>query len=223
METRLVLIEGLPGTGKTTTAGSLARRLSEAGWPGAWWREEEADHPATPRSLRRTAARPGFAERCLASWERFVDARRPGEPLPILEGAALQSTIRFLLEHAADEAEILDFVRALDRVLAPLAPLFVHLRARDPRRHLTGFVYPLRGEAWVGKVGGHLERTPFCRERGWRGVEGMTRFWLRYAALCDAALRELSMPVLQIEVSDTGRVALPEREERVFSRLASAP
>jgi adenylate kinase family enzyme len=42
--TRLVLFEGIPGSGKSTTGQFIARRLAVLGISARWWHEEEAAH-----------------------------------------------------------------------------------------------------------------------------------------------------------------------------------
>ena len=44
-QTRLVLFEGIPGSGKSTTGQFLARQLMDQGILARWWYEEEAGHP----------------------------------------------------------------------------------------------------------------------------------------------------------------------------------
>jgi hypothetical protein len=195
---RALFVEGLPGTGKTTAARWIHARLEGRGVAARWWREECADHPATPRTLRRTAATPGFAARCLAHWRRFASESRNAGALPILEGSAFQSTIRFMLEQEVPRDEILAYLRDFERMLAPLAPRLVYLAAPDPRAFLTDFVYPTRGPEWVAKVSAHLAATPCCRARGWSGPDGMLRFWLLYHDLCEAALAQLGFPLLRL-------------------------
>jgi hypothetical protein len=68
---KLVLVEGLPGSGKSTTAQFLARQLRLAGHPASWHHEGETPHPV----LRRPADSPMwagyFADR-LERWREFA-------------------------------------------------------------------------------------------------------------------------------------------------------
>lgn len=215
----MILIEGLPGTGKTTLAGRLQRALAARGVAASWWREEEIDHPITPRTLRRTAAQPGFAERCIRQWIRFASQRREGAELPILEGTAFQSTIRFMLEHELSREEILAYVRAFDAAVTPADARLVYLAPDDARAFAVHFVHPARGAEWVSKVSAHLAGTPFCRRRGWSGAEGMIEFWMAYRELCEEALAALRLPVLRLGV---GPAHWPEAHERVLAWIGSS-
>lgn len=196
--TALVLVEGLPGTGKTTAARRFHRWCEERRIPSRWWVEEDPEHPATPRALRRTAGEAGFAERCLSHWRAFARRARSSAEILVLEGAAFQSTIRFMLEQGRERTEILRYVEAFDATVAELAPRAVYLEVEDARAFLADFVYPTRGAAWVDKVAAHLAATPCCRARGWSGPAGMLDFWCLYRDLCDEAVARLSCPVLRL-------------------------
>ena len=73
----------------------------------------------------------GFAPRCLDAWGRVVAAcgRRPW----VLEGVALQSTVRFMFEHDVPEPDIVTYWDEFTALVRPVDPLIVHLEARERR------------------------------------------------------------------------------------------
>lgn len=88
--TKLVLVEGIPGAGKSSTCQLLRRSLAAAGRPAVWWHEEQRGHPVymfgDGPSIQATLAELGagrhveVAERALAWWAAFVEeAGRGGE------------------------------------------------------------------------------------------------------------------------------------------------
>ncbi len=48
--TNLVLIEGLPGSGKSMSGQRLTLQLDRLGVPARWWHEEHPGHPLYPFS-----------------------------------------------------------------------------------------------------------------------------------------------------------------------------
>jgi thymidylate kinase len=44
----LIFVEGVPGSGKSTTAQFIARRLARSGRPARWFYEEQAPNPFVP-------------------------------------------------------------------------------------------------------------------------------------------------------------------------------
>src|SRR5262245_20350008 len=82
-ETRMIFVDGLPGSGKSTTAAHVAGELEQLGIPCRLLREREADHPLNVGgdlhpSGRTTGARMfaeytvgSFVDESLARWSAF--------------------------------------------------------------------------------------------------------------------------------------------------------
>ncbi len=198
---RLLLIEGIPGSGKTTAARRIAEQLAARGIPARWHLEESRSHPVAPRDLRRTAREPGFGPRLLDSWRRFAASAPEGE-VTILEGTLFQSGVRFLYANDAPVSEIRAFVEGLVPVLSPLEPLLMLLRPAEPLRHQSDFVFPTRGARWVEKVSRYTAETPVGRRNQWIGRRGMAHFWCDYWARCMDLARSLPWPRLDVSVRE---------------------
>jgi hypothetical protein len=205
LDTRLILIEGLPGSGKTGTARWLHQRLRDCGVPAEWCIEEDPEHSVLPRRVRRLASRPDFAERCLAAWERFSEGAALREEVHVLEGCAFQSSVRYLLEYGAGLDAIGTYVDRFEHAIAPLRPRLIYLYQADPARFFEEQTLARKGELWVAKVSAYLASTPYCRARGWNGSDGMLRFWLHYRSVCDTLQARLELPKLSIETSAQDR------------------
>src|SRR6185295_5519402 len=93
----LVLVEGMPGSGKSTTAQWLAGELEHQGRPARWVYEGEVPHPVVdPPSglLRDWKEIPG---RHFAGWSRFAAAVRAEETVVVVESAFLQRSVAAML------------------------------------------------------------------------------------------------------------------------------
>lgn len=192
---RVVFIEGLPGSGKTTLAKHLCEVERLAGHASEWHLEEAADHPVHPHALSARKAHDDFPFRCLQSWQRFADRTRSEDTLHILEGSAFQSTVRFMMEQ--DREGIAGYFAHFEEIVSPLQPSFIYLRPVDAVAHSQATA-SFRGPNWTRKVAAYIEQTPYARRRGLRGEAGMHRFWADYAQVCDALVAQLAMPVTPI-------------------------
>jgi len=192
-ERQLWLVEGIPGSGKSTTAGLLRDACASRGRAARWWLEEARDHPVTSTALKASAAGPDFPARCLEAFRAFL-TREDG--VLILDGAAMQSTIRFMFANRCEVEEIADYFDQWSVLVEPTAARLVYLDIDDPKSHYLDFLIPVRGVEWTDKLVRYVESTPIAQANAWRGTEGLVCFWSGYQDLCRAMLSRLRGPVL---------------------------
>lgn len=192
--TRLWLLEGLPGTGKTSAARRLAELCDEARLAARWWPEEAKDHPATPAALRRQSAHPDFAGRCVSSFRDLVHLQ---DGVLILDGSALQSTVRFMFAQGWRDERIAAYVAEWSRVVAVAQPRLLLFRVGDLPKHFDQVV-AIRGRTWSSKLTSYVERTPVALTKDWRGSEGFLQFWAAYQSLAFEMAAEANCPVLEL-------------------------
>ena len=192
-----ILVEGIPGTGKTTAAKALVAGFERAGVGARWYLEEDHGHPVMPRPLLKQWREADFGARCAASFERFARSIPPDQT-EVLEGTAFQSTARFLWAADRDE-EIPGYLDGLARALEPVRPALLHLRPRDRARYFREFVLPTRGPEWTAKLVTYVEGTARAKRLGWRGSEGLVEFWARYGECADVWVAALPFPCRTFE------------------------
>ncbi|MDM0078782.1 hypothetical protein QTH90_30550 [Variovorax sp. J2P1-59] len=192
---RLVLIEGLPGTGKSTLARGLCEVIRSNGLEANWYLEEEADHPVHPATFRQARNEPAFAKRCLDSWHHFVERVGTSGGLHLLEGSALQSTVRFMMEQG--HATVDEYFQRFIEIIKPLSPGLIYLCPDNALEH-SRRVSAHRGADWSCKVSTYLQETPYSTARNWKGELGMHSFWSDYAARCNELVKRDGMPILTL-------------------------
>lgn len=191
MNMRLLLIEGVPGSGKTTAAKEICWLLTSNGVRATWYLEEAVEHPIHPRVLTRLCDAPDFADNCLMRWESFVGQMRSRPEMHIMEGSAFQSTVRFMMEN--DVGGIENYFSKFVDVVKPLAPAMIYLRPSDVVEN-SRYISDLRGDEWAKKVAEGETHTPYAVRNNLSGLEGMHVFWQEYACLCDSLLSLWTLP-----------------------------
>src|SRR5262249_17341120 len=197
---RLILIEGFPGAGKSTTAQFLARVVARRGSRARWIYEGEVPNPLVPP----------VPAGDYQSWEQFVDIRAERwrafaaaagdhDVTIVPESALLQLPVFTMLRRNVEASIIAGLVNRLVEAVAHLRPKLIYLARRDPEAALRA-ISERRGLSWLLQHAGSSEGFPFTQARGLSGFAGLFAYWRAHAALCDAIVEALDLPTLALDV-----------------------
>ncbi|MFN8636865.1 MAG: hypothetical protein U0893_23710 [Chloroflexota bacterium] len=199
----LILVEGVPGAGKSSTARQLRDALEAAGRPVRWWSEEELRHPVhifqDDAGLKQCVAdlRQGHFETVIQSalerWQRFADGQRESETTGILDGCLSIYLTYTLMFFDVPESTIAAYIDQVVRIIAPCDPRLVLLRPADLARNLAS-VCTARGQGWVQAHIGRTETSLLGQRLGLHGFEGFVAFWAEHEALTDRLFGEIPFP-----------------------------
>ena len=193
----LVLVEGMPGSGKSTTAQWFAGEFERQGRPARWVYEQEVPHPVvgpSPVALRTWKEVLG---RHLAGWSRFAAAVRAGETTVVVDSAFLQTSVAVTLRRNLNGEIIRTFVARIADIIRPLDPALVHFRQPDPE---TAFrtICDKRGMAWTLQHISAFDGSAWARTRGASGMDGVLAYWSEHATLCNAVAAGAGLRTLTV-------------------------
>jgi thymidylate kinase len=139
--TKLILLEGVPGSGKSTAAHFLDRHLTRCGVPHRWWYEEEAGHPLSvfPDAAGMHAMveeifagrHASSVEGALQKWRALAQSLAVSRTVGILDGALFGHMTWTLFPADVPESEITEYVANVERLIRPLDPSLIYLRPTD--------------------------------------------------------------------------------------------
>jgi hypothetical protein len=197
---RLILIEGMIGSGKTTTAGWLEGWLSRRGEDVRAFREFDEDQPIRTRAvdqLRAAAAQaagspdhagnvaPRESEVYAASqWRRLAERCLSGQQTLILESIFLQNSVMptFIYDAPADVVTGL-YDMILDQV-APAEPFLLYLRPADLGAAVARVPGAQGPEAKERNVT-FVENSRWARHRDLRGPGAVAALYEAWEAFVD--------------------------------------
>ena len=189
MEARLIFIEGLSGSGKSTIGQHLALHLQGLGHQARWIYEHETPHPiGTLAELRA----PGGIDRAMDRWRGLV-ARMVSDRDEVLvfDGMLFQLTSTALQFGGASPDEIERSVREIEAIVAPVEAAMIYLRPEDVEASIRR-IRASRGD-WYEQYVLHQLGDP----EG--GLEAVIRFFEAPRAVTDRIFSILSIPRLAID------------------------
>ena len=211
-QTRLVLFEGIPGSGKSTTGQFLARHLADRGISARWWYEEEAGHPVwlfdDRDSLQHLLDRlsggdvSGVVSDALDRWRQFAQAQQGADAVALLDSSFLGYLTWTLFPADVPAAEIRAYLAEVERIVSPLDPCLVYFRQRDVGASLRRLL-DRRGGGIESFYIARVAESAYGRRNGLHGFDGLAAFWTAYREFADDAVAAAGFPTLVIE-TDAG-------------------
>jgi len=172
LNTRLILIEGLPGAGKTTTTGYLWSALQLAGTACRQYLEEDRPHPIDVTDFETK----GLADKVVPIWQSFVEGALHEPTITIIDCRLWQNTALFMYMFERILDEIIEFNRRVSQAIRPLSPVLVYLDQEDTEYALRRLSIQ-RGIEWVDKAMSWTTQYPWFRSRGLNDFVGWVQFF----------------------------------------------
>jgi hypothetical protein len=212
-DTKLILIDGLPGSGKTTTASWLASRLRSDSRTVDLFLEEHSDHPLhVGGALHPSGYNSGaiffqrytpasFVEESLERWRAFVAGALQSDAISVLDSYPFQSDVRVLLQLDAVPETIRDYARQVESIISPLHPVLVFFTHRDLLQAIENIeaITAQRGSRWSEYVVEMAAHSPYAIARGLHGFEGALALLAEYRKLTEELLHESNTPRIVLE------------------------
>lgn len=167
--TGLIIVEGLPGSGKSTTAGMIAEELGRKGKRVLCF-DEGSEHPADYKDYDF----PDFdteREKILEKWRDFAD-NRDRDAIYVFNCVFLQNPMcETMMRFGMDYADSQKYISEIAEIIRPLEPLVIYIDRPDTRAAVDS-VLDERGEDWLNAVIGYHVTQGYGKQNGLSGYDG---------------------------------------------------
>jgi hypothetical protein len=211
----VIFIEGLPGSGKSSTARYLAAQLVRAGVAARRYLEVEPDHPLNVAGELHPAGNTlgtalferytgeAYVAESLERWRRFVAHATDEEATSVVESYPYQNAVRVLLQMDVSTDRTKQYVAEVEELVEPLTPVLIYLDRTDSRLAIEA-TSQQRGEAWTSYAIQLITDCPYAQRRGLVGESGAMAVVAAYETLVRELLASSRLPRLTL-TDCTGR------------------
>jgi hypothetical protein len=199
---RIVIVEGIMGSGKSTTVLRLADRLTTSGVPALGITEGTTPHPIRFDWDLPWADMPAaqLAKSAAARWCAYANSASLSESITVLDGQLFHGNLTSLFLLDADMDLIRRYVHEVVAAIRPLRPLLIYFHQDDVDRAIRT-ISAERGDAWVTYQVNWKLASPYAVRHGLAGIEGLIELYRDYRRLTDQLYTDLDIPKISIENS----------------------
>ncbi|MBN1969716.1 MAG: hypothetical protein JXR48_07810 [Candidatus Delongbacteria bacterium] len=147
MKNNLILIEGIPGTGKSTLSQFLAIQLEKNIIKSKWFHEAQENHfieddrldplfKGDTDFINEDLSIDEFIDKILELWNNIVEEIQKTDEVVIVD-SKLNFINTILIYNDASEKDIMNFWDKFETMTEKVKPLFIHLYIDDVKKHLV--------------------------------------------------------------------------------------
>lgn len=131
MNTKLILIDGMPGSGKSTTGKWISELLSQSNIANRFYHELDDNHPLRIYDRKFTSFTVAeeaewFAAKVKQLFTSFVEDILRSDEVIIMESYVFQNTIGFAYNMQMNPEDILDLTQTIQTILSQVNPVLIY-------------------------------------------------------------------------------------------------
>jgi len=202
IDTKLIMLEGLPATGKTTNSQFLGMQLAYNGIKAAWIHEVASPHPVLFFDEDDLWGMPlgAYKNIALEKWAAFAEEALRNDEVIILDSAVFQAQIFWFLLQNEPYKNLESFVHRLFDIVRPLHPSLIYFYREDTEATIA-YLEKGRGTQFFAGIWERDRPTPYYQDKP-AGAEGFKCFLRAYARWAKSLFISVVCQKAAFEVSE---------------------
>ncbi len=205
---RLVIFEGIMGSGKSTSTRWLGQRLAARGIDAAIQTERQYPHPLRATDFAGEWFQPwldmtaeDIARRRLDLWATFVQQALASQTVYVVDGQLFHGDLTNMFLMNMPPEAIAQNVQALAEIIRPLQPLLVYYHQTDVDRAIRLTAAERGEELGVRYQVDWKLKYAYAVDQNLAGLDGLSSLYVDYRALTDSLFAQLTIDKIAIENS----------------------
>jgi thymidylate kinase len=208
LKTKLICTEGIPGSGKSSTAQYLSRMLDQLGHPNKWWYEEVVGHPvyvyndaASAIQIVNDLSNGNYRDvivKALNRWEQFAEYVDSSDEVILIDGCLLGYLTWSLFPNNVAEAEIVTYLKAVEVIIKKLNPCLIYFYQDDLDAALRKIINRRGNESEKFMIE-RVSESLYGKTHDLIGFDGVVTYWKQYRKVMDHLYDQLQISKLKIE------------------------
>lgn len=198
---KIIIIEGLPGSGKSTTAQYIFEQLKSSKSSCVLLLESSENNPLRYQSGTSESTNvETFLQAIIFQWKSFISENNKTDKLFIIEGMTFQQQVNFLT-WINKQDKILPLVKSIQKLLAQCDSHLIYFSHQNPvlsMRHTL----EVRGKDWVNEKVLPISNSPFALERSLIYPEAFDSFILEIQKINNELFANFPQKKTQIDITD---------------------
>lgn len=196
---KLIFVDGIMGSGKSTTATFVANCLEQKSISARVIGEGDEGHPIQMKDPEEYESIQGWMAERLMKWAALKASILQSGEVFVLDGQLFHECVDALFYFDVPEMEIKTFVSQVMDVIQAVNPALIYLYQGDVRAALRR-TCDERGAWWENwQIDWKVHNRPYGQARGLKGFEGFVQLYINYRQMTDRLFDGLDIEKLAIE------------------------
>ncbi|HEU0003729.1 MAG TPA: hypothetical protein VFQ36_22675 [Ktedonobacteraceae bacterium] len=199
--TKFIFVEGIMGSGKSTTAWFLVEYLQKSDTAAQFMSEGgylrvALDLPH-PNGVWLDVTVEEYIELSLRKWHTFAREAQQSTTVTACDGLLFHGNMTDLMLMNAPIEMLHSYVAQVIEIVSDLNPVIIYFSHPDITRALRQ-ICKARGSEWEAYQVNWKVLSPYGAQRSLHGFDGLVQLYQSYYALCNDIFTQLTLPKLAI-------------------------